>query len=117
MLGRNIKLFGEKERMFVLGGKTMFYPTTKEEKWATWLLLQDIPGIGPGRIKSLYDKTGSLLGLLQAVYNNEFNNSWVQAIKTALIKPDLSKYLTIVENTYYNNAQICSLDDDIYPPI
>lgn len=94
----------------------VMYPQTVEEKWALWLLILDTHGVGPGKIKSLYDSTTrGLLGILDLVENSKQNIDWLLNLRSALHSPDLSKYMAIIESTFKVGAKICTLDDPYYP--
>ena len=94
----------------------IYYPQRDEDKLAIWLFIQDIPGMGPARIKSLYDQGGqSLDNMFELISQLPNNTGWLANLQEALINPDLTKYYDVIERTYNCSAKICTLDDPLYP--
>lgn len=88
---------------------------TKEHAWALWLLIQDTPKVGPAKIKSLYDKTGSLEGIIEYIESYPSPPDWMHKISLQIEKADLSKYEQIITQTIKCGAKICTLEDANYP--
>lgn len=90
---------------------------TTEDIWATWMFIQDVPGVGPSRIRELYQKTESIHNLIEYILSEANKNSplWQQRLYSALLNLDLTSYYRIINNTLINGAHITTYDDPLYP--
>lgn len=88
--------------------------TCVEEKIVYWLALQDVSGIGPNRIKKLFDEYRSISLMLNTI-NSTSGPEWWQNIKTSLEVIDKNKYKKIIDLTYEIGGKICTLEDPEYP--
>ncbi len=88
---------------------------SNDERYAMWIMLQDVPGVGPARLKKLHDTAGSLEGILSLIEEAAADNDWAKTVRMFTLAQDISKYKEIVELTYAAGGKICSLDDPEYP--
>lgn len=99
-----------------LGGELLQNLSMKQnEKYAYWLMLQDVPGIGPGKIKQMYDKFYSIENIIHSLLNEDYRSEWAQKAKITIENNDLRKYLENIEFTYSIGGKLCSLEDKDYP--
>lgn len=88
---------------------------SKEDSWAHWLYIQDLPGVGFAKLKYLYDKAGSLEAIIEQILSGYFSNEWVNALKPYLKNINIEKYKNVVDKTFQCGASICSIEDNNYP--
>lgn len=94
----------------------MNYSQEQYNNWSKWMFLQDIHGLGAARIKTLHQLAGSIDKIFQLIELNQLNYSWASTLSEDIKSFDLTKYHKVIDDTFENGAQICTLDDDVYPP-
>ena len=83
------------------------------DKIAYYLALQEAPGLGPKKIKSLIDKYSTIQGLIKAIELEE--DKALSEIANYIKTVDLTPYIEVINKTYEVDAKIVLIEDDLYP--
>lgn len=86
------------------------------DKKVKWLILKDVPGLGPHRLKKLYEDNGDIDNIFRFLLSENLNTKYKQKAKEYLmgsINTDI--YLDIIKKAKKFDIELVTLDDNSYP--